>query len=222
MSQHSQRVQNGPSRNTIVMGLALTLGGGTAVAYLLSGPLTARAIVGAVLGAGFTALMGLQTLERAVERRVALDRIERREAEEVARIERQRRIEEDRQRRAKEEARLRAEWERATYGAPGDEAEELERSRERAAQEWDEATYGPEPDPVATQPMEPDPARVEHWATGGEFPSQPDAYSVPAHPLPEERDWNAPGSAQWPTQVMARPDVDRSAEWPTEVMARQG
>jgi hypothetical protein len=93
MSQHSQRAQYGPTVGTIVTGVVLTVGGGTGVAYMFSGPLTARAIVGALLGAVFTVLMGFSTLERAVERRVALDRIERQEAarrEDALRAERER------------------------------------------------------------------------------------------------------------------------------------
>lgn len=218
MSQHSQRTQYGPSMGTIVTGLGLTLGGGTAVAYLLAGPLTARSVVGAVLGAGFTVLIGLQTLERAVERRVALDRQERALQREEA---------------AREENRLRAEWERAVYGSgevpPGaDEAEELERSRERAGAAWSQA-YGADPDPVATQPIEPDPLQVDHWATGGAAPEPyvppvnpaadgPERYPVPVHPLPDQRE---PGRYPFHPRPTEAPNwADR--DWPTEVMERQG
>jgi hypothetical protein len=248
MSQHSQRNQYGPSVGSVITGLALTLSGGTAVAYMLSGPLTVRAIVGAVLGAAFTALMGLQTLERAVERRVALDRIARREEraererrEAALRDERLRREAEERERREAalrderlrreaEERRLRADWERATYGPEpvqeepvyqeaGLDPEELERSRERAGDAWDEVTYGVEPDPVATQPVEPDPGQVEHWATGGEIPSQPDAYSVPMYPLPEERE---PARYPYHPRPVDQPDWADRRDWPTEVIERQG
>ncbi|HEU4754406.1 MAG TPA: hypothetical protein VFU47_14960 [Armatimonadota bacterium] len=201
MSQHSQRTQYGPSMGTIVTGLSLTLGGGTAVAYILAGPLTARSVVGAVLGAGFTVLIGLQTLERAVERRVALDRIERQAEREEA---------------ARREDRLRAEWEHAVYGSGPvpDEAEELERSRERAGAAWSQA-YGADPDPVATQPIEPDPLQVEHWATGG---AAPEPYAVPVHPLP---DGPEPGRYPFHPRPTDQPDwADR--DWPTEVMERQG
>lgn len=207
MSNHSQRTQYGPSVASIVTGLGLTLGGGTAVAYILAGPMTARTIVGAVLGAGFTVLIGLQTLERAVERRVALDRIERMAEREEA---------------ARREDRLRAEWERATYGSgevpPGAAEDELAQSRERAAQEWDRATYGAEPDPVATQPLpvEPDPFQVDHWATGGAVLPPPAA--APMYP-PDE----LPGPRRYPhhPRPVDAPDwADR--DWPTEVMERQG
>lgn len=186
-SQHSQRTQYGPSVASIVTGLGLTLGGGTAVAYLLAGPLTARGIVGAVLGAGFTVLIGLQTLERAVERRVALDRIERLAEREEA---------------ARREDALRAEWERAVYGP--EEAQE--------------------PDPVATQPIEPDPLRVEHWASGGAVPAVnpaadgPERYPVPVHPLPDQRE---PGRYPYHPRPTEAPDwADR--DWPTETIPRQG
>lgn len=206
MSQHSQRTQYGPSVGAIVTGLILTLGGGTAVAYMLSGPMSTRSVVGAVLGAGFTVLIGLQTLERAVERRVALDRIERQE-------ERER----EAARRAAEERRLRAEWEHATYGPES----------------------GPDldPDPVATQPLpeEPDPVRVEHWATGGAAPSQPyeepaqhavetpgpvppPQYAPPLYPAVE--DDREPGRYPYHPRPTEAPDwADR--DWPTEVMPRQ-
>jgi hypothetical protein len=229
MSQHSQRNQYGPSVGSVITGLALTLSGGTAVAYMLSGPLTVRAIVGAVLGAAFTALMGLQTLERAVERRVALNRIARRE-ERAERERREAALRDERLRREAEERRLRADWERATYGPEpvqeepvyqevGLDPEELERSRERAGDAWDEVTYGAEPDPVATQPVEPDPGQVEHWATGGEIPSQPDAYSVPMYPLPEERE---PARYPYHPRPVDQPDWADRRDWPTEVMERQG
>jgi hypothetical protein len=228
MSQHSQRNQYGPSVGSVITGLALTLSGGTAVAYMLSGPLTVRAIVGAVLGAAFTALMGLQTLERAVERRVALNRIARRE-ERAERERREAALRDERLRREAEERRLRADWERATYGPEpvqeepvyqevGLDPEELERSRERAGDAWDEVTYGAEPDPVATQPVEPDPGQVEHWATGGEIPSQPDAYSVPMYPLPEERE---PARYPYNPRPVDQPDWADRRDWPTEVMERQ-
>jgi hypothetical protein len=228
MSQHSQRNQYGPSAGSVITGLALTLSGGTAVAYMLSGPLTVRAIVGAVLGAAFTALMGLQTLERAVERRVALNRIARRE-ERAERERREAALRDERLRREAEERRLRADWERATYGPEpvqeepvyqevGLDPEELERSRERAGDAWDEVTYGAEPDPVATQPVEPDPGQVEHWATGGEIPSQPDAYSVPMYPLPEERE---PARYPYHPRPVDQPDWADRRDWPTEVMERQ-
>lgn len=178
MSQHSQRTQYGPSVASIVTGLVLTLGGGTAVAYILAGPLSARTIVGAVLGAGFTVLIGLQTMERAVERRVALDRIERLAEREEA---------------ARREDALRAEWERAVYGP--EEAQE--------------------PDPVATQPIEPDPLQVEHWATGG---AAPEPYDVPVHPLPDGPEPGRYPHHPRPTEV---PDwADR--DWPTETIPRQG
>lgn len=198
MSQHSQRTQYGPSVGTIVTGVVLTVGGGTGVAYVLSGPLTARAIVGALLGAAFTVLMGLTTLERAVERRVALDRIERQA---------------ERQEAARREDALRAEWERAVYGPhPAEEPDPV------ATQPLPE-----EPDPVMVDHWAAggEVARgyreeTEAWTVregGGPVPLQ-----QPTHPLPDQAE---PGRYPFHPRPVDQPDwADR--DWPTETIQRQG
>lgn len=194
MSQHSQRTQYGPSVGTIVTGVVLTVGGGTGVAYVLSGPLTARAIVGALLGAAFTVLMGLTTLERAVERRVALDRIERQA---------------ERQEAARREDALRAEWERAVYGPhPAEEPDPV------ATQPLPE-----EPDPVMVEHWATggaDPARSAVEAPERYGPPQ---YSGPLYPPVEEA--GEPGRYPHHPRPVDQPDwADR--DWPTETIQRQG
>ena len=217
MSQHSQRIQQGPTAASVATGLVMVMVSATVVAYVLTAPdLGVRDIMGAALGAGLIVLLGLRTLELAVERRViqyrqerALEREQAAQREDRAREERIREWQEseEREEEALEEQRFRDDL-RAAYDVPG------------------------EPDQVATQPED-----VEHWADGGEPPQEemqrsgtdcPECSSgwacpdhMPGLPVPYEQ--TRPGVAPASDWYADRSDwYDRSrTDWPTEVMARQ-